>query len=162
MTPDQIVTEQDNDELERQAYNSIVYGAQLRDIALISSNFEVKPQYFSARLENAQLNHAINMEFSEPSYDDESGLLLAQMDWSVTAKKGRSQHLKLTARYMLTYSGVPSVESRHMSEFIRRVGRFATYPYFRNFVSQMSWASGAELPILPVLKQELGGLRRRD
>ncbi len=35
--------------------------------------------------------------------------------------------------------------------FVERVGKFATYPYFRAHCSQLSWESGADLPILPVI-----------
>jgi hypothetical protein len=105
--------------------------------------------------EDAGLNHAFNMVPSDAGFDEEFGLLMCQMNWSLSAKKSRSTLLKLTAQYIIYYSGVPNVDDKYRTEFMQRVGKFATYPYFRNLVSQISWASSAELPILPVLKQDI-------
>lgn len=133
-----------------EAYNAIVGAATLGDIKLVDLNFNVKTKYFD---ESKKAKASYDHEISEIHYDAESQTLGGMFSWRVTVEKGRSKALLVRAVYLVIYDNVPDVGAVHAEAYFRRVGRFATYPYFRTTVSQLSWASGAELPILPVLRE---------
>lgn len=137
------------------AYNSVVEAAELDDITLIFTNFVIKPDYYKVALaqETAhKVKRELDSDFSAFSYDAERKFLGGKFDWTIDAAFARKKLLSVRASFIVSYENVPDVEQRHMEAFIRRVGRFATYPYFRTLVSQFSWESKAELPPLPVLK----------
>lgn len=138
------------------AYNSVVADAELRDITLIFTTFVIKPDYYKLALEDedtaSKVKRELDSNFSAFTYDAERRLLGGQFDWSVEATFGRRKLLNARASFIVSYENVPDVDGVHMEAFIKRVGRFATYPYFRSLVSQFSWESKAELPPLPVLK----------
>ena len=61
----------------------------------------------------------------------------------------------VNARYMIVYKTSRNVEKEYAIAFLKNVGRFATFPYFRSLASHYSSASAADFPILPVLKQQI-------
>jgi hypothetical protein len=140
------------------AYDAVVAKAELREIKLIGLNFNIKPKFFAeADLESSDkkagsLNSTFESTFPTAFYDSKDSYLGGQINWSAVVKKGRSKIVSIEAVYLILYSGVPEVEEEHALAFLRRVGRFATYPYFRALVSRLSSESGLDLPILPVLK----------
>lgn len=137
-------------------YNGLVRDAELMDIRLIDLKFNVKPQYFSAlRDENEgkrRLDRAFDGFMSEIFHQIDIESLGGQFDWSTEVKIGRKRLLKIEARYLVMYGNVPAVSDGVKEKYIQRVGKFATYPYFRSLVSQLGWESKTELPIMPVLK----------
>ncbi|SDG49515.1 hypothetical protein [Pelagibacterium luteolum] len=134
-----------------EAYNRVVENAELESIRLVSSNFVVKPEYF-LNFSPGNWKNSFNSNFVDTFFDRNENLLGAQIEWTVSVKRGNKNLLSTKAIYLIAYSNVPEVEEEHCMAFVRRVGRFSTYPYFRALVSRYSAESNAELPILPVLK----------
>ena len=60
--------------------------------------------------------------------------------------------LDITCSYFVVYSIDADLNEHAVHDFVKRVGQFATFPYFRAMVAHYNWEAGAELPTLPVLK----------
>lgn len=137
-------------------YNALVHAAELNDITLIDMKFTVKPEYFSwLREESAgkkKLTRAFDGSVSEVFFDSESHMLGGQFDWVTEVKAGNKRLLKIEARYLIVYGNVPETSPVCRDRYMQRVAKFATYPYFRSLVAQISWESKADLPVMPVLK----------
>lgn len=138
------------------AYDAVVAGSELRDIKMVGLKFKINPKFFSETdftdEEASTVTPIFGSTYTTAFYDSKDGLLGGQISWSASVKKGRSKIVSIEAVYIILYGGVPEVEEEHALAFLRRVGRFATYPYFRALVSRLSSESGLNLPILPVLK----------
>ncbi|MGX5850833.1 hypothetical protein ACWGTO_27520 [Mesorhizobium sp. PL10] len=139
----------------REDYDAVVASAQLGDIKMIRLKFDIKPKFFQVMvLENpepvpsSQFDH----RFENLSYNPDEGFLGGQIFWSARMMQGRSKLFSIDALYVITYEEVARVEEVHAFAFLKRVGRFATYPYYRALVSRLSAESGLNLPPLPVLK----------
>lgn len=134
------------------AYNQIVDKAEIGDIRLIGLNFDIKPAYYSGD-DAGKRKAKFNCDIHDVSYDAESQVLGGIFEWTISVTEGRKKVLTVTAHYFAVYDDTPDVGFEHCEAFFKKVGRFATYPYFRGVVAQLSWASRADLPILPVLRQ---------
>jgi hypothetical protein len=140
------------------AYDEVAKAATLLDLRLVSSKFYAKPEYYVANTqEDADgkpfLKRGFTWRHEALGYDPEGGILSGFFFWQITVRKGRSKLLDAEATYLVSYAKVPPVEDDPALAFLRKVGRFATYPYFRAYVAEMSWASSADLPTLPVLRE---------
>ena len=139
-----------------EAYNKVVAEAELHDIRLLELRFKVKPEYYGCLKDESEgkkkIERSYETEFVELSYDSDQRTLGGQFIWSVDATIGRKKLLTLSATLFVFYSKVPDVSEEVLEKYVNRVGRFATYPYFRGLVARMSWESQADLPIMPVLK----------
>ncbi len=71
--------------------------------------------------------------------------------WSLTAERGDKTVVGTEANYLIFYSGLEECNEAAVKRFLSRVSRFAVYPYFRAHVSQLSWESSANLPLLPTI-----------
>lgn len=149
-----------NDLTERQLakaeYDRVVESAELRDIKLIRLNFDVRPKFFEVMSSDVPPEpvptSSFDNKFENLSYDAQEGVLGAQILWSAQMKQSRIKLLAIEAHYIIVYENVAVVEERHALAFLKRVGRFATYPYYRALVSRLSAESGVNLPVLPILK----------
>ncbi len=79
-------------------------------------------------------------------------MLAGKFKWDVTIKKGRKKLLVIEAVYLVVYQNVPTVPEEPALAFLQKVGKFATYPYFRALVATLAAYARADIPILPVLK----------
>lgn len=144
------------DKSDVEAYNDLVAKAEIGDIRLVDVKYSVKPEYFIAlhreRREEIHLNRSFEGVLSDVRYDEKTKTLGGQFDWTTKVISGRKKLLYCEAKYFVIYEGVPSYDMEVAEKYLLRVGRFATYPYFRSLVSHMSWESQADLPIMPVLK----------
>lgn len=134
------------------AYNKAARSAQLRVIQLSNSQFNMTSVFLKANRTpdgKPKLAYASTME--APFFDPEKGVAGCAWKWSVTAKVERVKVLTIEATYRLGYDGLDGCEEDAVFRFMARVGRFAAYPYFRAHVSQVSWESGAALPIMPAI-----------
>jgi hypothetical protein len=139
-----------------EAYNAVVADAELSDIRLVSVDFRIRPEYYdlvrNEKVKKLKLKRTFAGEFSNFSFDPKTKMLGGQFEWSISTVSARKKPLQVTVVYFIAYKNVPDVDITHSKAFISRVGRFATYPYFRALVSQLSWESKANLPTMPVLK----------
>jgi hypothetical protein len=147
------------------AYNRVVGAARLEDIRLTSCKFDVEIEYHTIRQQEVATNAPIlRRSFSSKheiiGFDKETGVLAGLFNWHVEARRGKKRLLKAAASFLILYNDVPDVPEEPAFAFLARVGRFATYPYFRNFVAQLSWMSQSDLPIMPVLIEPLVGTPR--
>jgi hypothetical protein len=140
-------------------YGKVARSARIFDLRLVSARFEVKPEYALAG-EQASSNNNFTWVHTPLAYQADAKALSGFFTWKVEVKKGRKRTLFAEARYLVTYDNVPDVDERAAFAFLENVGKFATYPYFRAYVAQMSWNSNANLPILPVLRERQDAIRR--
>ncbi|SOC46244.1 hypothetical protein SAMN05892877_12170 [Rhizobium subbaraonis] len=138
------------------AYNAVVEHAELLDIRLTDLKFSVKPKFYplmeAERSGEVSLQRSFDVDVSDSGYDPEIGSLGGVFTWRLKVSQSRTKLLTVDASFFVVYRNVPEVERQHADAYLQRVGRFATYPYFRSLVAQMSWESASELPIMPVLK----------
>lgn len=143
---------------DQEIYNKFVERIELFDIRLINFMYNSTPSYFEimAKEEELQapnaLKRSFHRELSKPHHSKEDEILVSNIEWRIEIRKGRKKVLEIKANYLVAYEKATAVEDEYVSKFINRVVPFTTYPYFREKVSNFSWASGANLPILPVLK----------
>jgi len=140
-------------EFDAQTYHDLSVAARLRDIKLIKSEYSIKPEVFDA------LDELNNFGFfGEPSgfhFDSERGLILGHYMWTSEVKLGRKKVLKFVSEYLIAYTGLENFDADHTRFFFEKVGRFATYPYFRAEFSQHCASSGIMLPPLPSLNERM-------
>ncbi|ANH06256.1 hypothetical protein [Shinella sp. HZN7] len=138
------------------AYNRVVEKAELLDIRLTDFKYSVKPKYYPAIEQesegNINLSRTFDHDVVDINHDTEIGALGGRFVWSLKISQGKTRLLNVDASFFVVYKDVPDVGHEHVEAYLRRVGRFATYPYFRSLVAQMSWESSAELPVMPILK----------
>lgn len=135
-----------------EAYNKVARSAQLQLIMLESSRFFVLPEFVVDRgSEERVSNLSYSSSIDKIVFDSERGVASCEWSWSVSARTGRRKTLSVEAVYLVIYDGLTDCDSDAAGRFLRRVARFATYPYFRAHVSQKSWESGANIPILPTI-----------
>lgn len=74
--------------------------------------------------------------------------------FSIEAKELNRKLLKCKCDYNVIYGfNEGNISESAARSFGTHIAQFTAYPYFRQHVSQLSWESGADLPILPVLKR---------
>lgn len=139
-------------------YNQVVASAELAHLILVASEFVMKPNLHSIDLASEeQADLVLDHDVGSVSFDKEKGAVSGVFRWIVairekSAKPG-DEAFFASASYYIAYDGIkPTEDERAPKCFLEKVGKFATYPYFRTHVSHLSWASGAEIPLLPVLR----------
>lgn len=139
-------------EISPKAYNAVAGAAKLTFIMLLKSDFEVHPEYFQMQAEK-QFSQKLmfGSEVDDPIYDKKKGSAAAEFTWILYQKVSRKKVLKLTVKYLIAYNNLEGQNAEAVCAFVKKLGKFATYPYFRAHASQLSWESGAELPILPII-----------
>lgn len=134
-------------------YDLIVERANLLDIRMNGLDFNIVPDYYQFEKNNFDnVKFTFEGSFNHINFNRESGILFGEIEWTCKAKNKNRNLLKINATYLIVYIDIPSVSDDPAEGFLKKVGRFATYPYFRSTVSQLSWSSEANIPIMPVLK----------
>lgn len=146
-------TANDADEFDHETYRDVTIAARLRDIRLISCDYSIKPEVFEALEDLEKMGF-----FGGPSgfhFDGETGVMIGHYQWTAEIKLGRKKVLKLASEYLIAYTGLSGFEEDYVRFYFEKVGRFATYPYFRSNFSHHSSASGIMLPPLPSLNERV-------
>jgi hypothetical protein len=133
------------------SYNRVARKAKLVGLTLKSSNFFCSSEYFTAKDSETPPKLGYSSKMFDPAFSDERGVAKCEWKWCVSARAGRKKVLTIESTYLLIYENLEECEAAAVNRFMLRVGRFASYPYFRAHVSQISWESAAELPILPTI-----------
>lgn len=140
-------------EFDNDIYTNLSISARLRDIRMIGCEYFIKPEVFGA------LEDTSNMSFSgEPTafhFDEDSGVMIGHYTWNVEIKLKRKKVLKLVSEYLIAYTGMSGFPEEYVRFYFEKVGRFATYPYFRAVFSFHSSSSGITLPPLPSLNERV-------
>lgn len=138
-------------------YSDVVDAAELADVSLVACEFKIQPEYYEhkglQRKGSRKLKFAYGCSLGGLQFDPKFGMVGSEFAWSLTAKAGRKHLAKLRCVYICYYTGLEGRDEAAALAFLKRVGRFATYPYFRAFASQFSWGSGADFPLLPVIRE---------
>ena len=136
-------------------YNTIVETAAPVMVRLKASKFEAKADYIVQRLQEQSgkitLAKSIVGHHEFYGYNANEGTLLGFFSWTVQIKR-RKILLSARADYIVGYAHVPNVSEAVARKFLGHVGKFAAYPYFRVYISQMAAMAGADMPPLPLLK----------
>lgn len=134
------------------AYNKVARNAQLRGIVLFESNFFMLPQYaIEVAKEDTKQELSFDSKYRELDVDIEGGGATCEWTWHVAAVLKRKKNLFIQAKYVLFYDGISECDKESISMFMRKVGKFASYPYFRAHVHHVSGEANASLPILPTI-----------
>jgi hypothetical protein len=154
-TPQDLVPNEDrsgpNAAFVSEAYNAVARAASLRRISLFRSKFEVQPQYFvSMNNENAPKPQYTGV-FGDPHFDSDKGRATCRWTWGIKVRDKRKITLSIEVVYLIIYDRLTNSDPEQVIRYMHRVGRFASYPYFRAHVSQINWESGINLPILPTI-----------
>jgi hypothetical protein len=131
-------------------YNAVVANAELVDVLLVGASFKIDAKYFDSR-PNRVLQFGLNTV--RVVVDEETGTARGAFSWSVKAVDDSDQLLKATATFIAVYRKLEGQKPEAIEIYIRKLGPFTTYPYFRSHMSELSWLSKANLPILPVLTE---------
>jgi hypothetical protein len=130
-------------------YNAVVANAQLVDVLLIGCNFKMAAKYFE--VPSRDLHFALEKVSILPS--DDSGTARGAFQWVVRALSDNEAILEISATFVAIYASLNGQSVKAVESFVRRLGPFTTYPYFRSHVSELRWMSKANLPLLPVLTE---------
>ncbi|MFS0741963.1 hypothetical protein ABC365_15340 [Brevundimonas sp. 3P9-tot-E] len=134
-------------------YNDAVGSAHLLDVKMIASDFDIRATYFS--FEKGDLKFSYGCESGVQHYSADDGKLVGTFHVEAIAKKSRKVLLKSKATYVVAFV----VEGRPTEvgalAYLRRVGAFACWPYFRSHFATLCGAAGADAPTLPVMTGNL-------
>ena len=134
-----------------ESYNKVARAAKLEGLVLTGSDFIIHPNYYSPTAENGAVSFSYDASVDDEIFDAKSGLASCAWTWTVEGKLDDEIVVRVRATYRIFYSELTDCEETAVKRFMNRVGRFATYPYFRAHVSQTSWESSAQLPLLPTI-----------
>ena len=131
------------------AYNRIVSHATIRDIRLIGTKFDLKPE--AVELADQVWEFKLSDRLDEWTCDNEKARLTGLYIYTASCMQGRNKLLTVECRYLSAYTLSDQCDAEASKEFLTRVGRFAAYPYFRSVFASLTQQSGIMLPPLPVI-----------
>jgi len=134
-----------------EAYNKVARSASLDGIMLVKAAFNIKPAFYKSVESEKRPSLSYSSEMSNDVFDDSTGIAGCVWTWNVEAKQGKSTTLSIEASYRILYKVDAECDPAAVRRYLARVSRFATYPYFRAHVSQISWESSAGLPVMPTI-----------
>ncbi|MBO9710470.1 MAG: hypothetical protein J7521_19890 [Caulobacter sp.] len=131
-------------------YNAVVTGADLIDVKLISSTFNVEPVFFSQ--DKGKMNLSFGCEVATQFYLRDERKIIGTFLMEAGSKIGRKWVLRAKSTYLVVFDveGDPSEEGA--LSYLRRIGKFVCYPYFRAHFAELCSGAGAEMPPLPVMR----------
>jgi hypothetical protein len=138
--------------VDAKKYNAVVAAANLSAVILMRSNFEMDAEYLPANISREKRpKFTTDWNFVSVDFDADEGIATGIFQFDLRVKFGRKNLLKISSSYLVAYDDLFNHDEEIVSVFLKRVGRFAAYPYFRALVSQYSWSSEANLPVLPII-----------
>lgn len=142
-------------ELDHDEYTKVSRCANLREIRLLNSNYSIKPEVTAALVDIDNVDLRFSGGFSVMDFDEPQGIAVGKFEWTAEVREGRKKCLKIKSTYLLVYSGLAGCKSDHVEYFFAKVGRFATYPYFRSHFNHHVVESGLMMPPLPTLRERV-------
>jgi hypothetical protein len=115
-------------EIDPQTYNSIVARAHLRSIRMTASHFDMKPEALDLDPDAWRNNVSVSV-----------------------LERFLEAVLSASATYLVSYRVEGECNQAACELFVERVGKIATYPYFRSLVSSLTSQAGLVMRPLPVL-----------
>lgn len=130
-------------------YNRVVSHATIRDIRLIGTKFDLKPE--AVEMTDRTWSFSLSDQLDDWTCDNQKGTLTGVYTYTATCMEGRRKLLSVTGRYLSTYKLSDLCDEEAGRQFLERVGRFAAYSYFRSMFATLTQQSGIMLPPLPVI-----------
>ncbi|SPH19501.1 hypothetical protein ASD8599_00226 [Ascidiaceihabitans donghaensis] len=136
-------------------YAEVSKAARLFEIKLIDSKYLIKPEISFAIEDLSKMTHGFSGDSDHFTFDAKQGLAMGHYRWTAEIKYGRKKALRLVANYLIGYSDLANFDEANVRHYFDKVGRFATYPYFRALFSHHTSESGLALPPLPTLSERV-------
>lgn len=130
-------------------YNRVVSHATIRDIRLVGSRFDLKPDAVEAN--DRIWTFSLSDQLEDWTCDNGKGTLSGLYAYTASCMEGRRKLITVTGRYLSTYKLSDLCDEEAGRKFLARVGRFSAYPYFRAMFATLTQQSGVMLPPLPVI-----------
>lgn len=134
---------------DAEKYNRVVSHATIRDIRLIGSKFDLKPDAVEAN--DRVWSFSLSDQLEDWTCDNGKGTLSGLYSYTASCVEGRRKLITVTGRYLSTYKLSDLCDEEAGRTFLARVGRFSAYPYFRAMFASLTQQSGVMLPPLPVI-----------
>lgn len=151
----EVIKEESAFPLDHDEYSKVSCAARLREIKLIASSYMVRPEAFEAAQDPNELKNSFSGKCIDFIFDANDGLAWGRFQWVAEIKAGRKACLKLSSEYLVLYSDIFECDELHVEAYFRKIGRFATYPYFRATFSHNIGETGILLPPLPTLSERV-------
>lgn len=135
----------------KEEYAAVVGKATLRHILLIESHFYVAPDMYAATTRH------FNVELKEMrlGVDDATGNADGRYHWVITGHDEKGSELtRIEAVFLSGYADLKECARPAVEHFLTKIGQFAAFPYLRSFVASLNGFSGANIPTLPVLREQ--------
>lgn len=132
-------------------YNEVIASAHLLDVKMIQSDFLVKVGFFAT--EEAERRYVFGCDQGPTHFSE--GRLIGTFKVEAGIKRSREFILRAKATYIIAFAIDGEVTEEASLAYLRRVGSFACWPYFRANFAQLCAAAGAEVAPLPVMKGNL-------
>ncbi len=134
-------------------YDGVARSARLREVRLVNSAYSAKVMSFMAVEpgDETQLKQSYTGAPSGHSFVSERGVAVGSYIWTAEVRAGRTKAMKLSAEYMVAYSGLKDAPEEYVELYFKKLARFTTYPYFRAHFAMQVAASGLMLAPLPSL-----------
>jgi hypothetical protein len=140
---------QDPNTMDPGVYNSLVGRARLRSIRLTESRFELKPE--GLNLDPDSWRNNVSAETLETFLGPDSKSLYGILGFEAACRQGRKRVLSVRGTYLVSYKIEGECEAPACELFVERVGKVATYPYFRALVATLTSQAGLMMQPLPVM-----------
>jgi hypothetical protein len=140
---------QDPNTMDPKVYNNLVARAHLRSIRLTGSKFEMKPEALD--LDPDAWRNNVSAGVIETFLEPESGSLYGVFGFEVACRQNRKRVLSASATYIISYKIEGDCDAGACELFVERVGKLATYPYFRTLVATLTSQAGLTMRPLPVM-----------
>lgn len=135
--------------IDAEKYNLAVASTELVEILLVRSEFEIKPEYHS-EADNRKLSFSYD---AKECHFFQQGMLV-EYRFDAKVKSGNRILLRAMADFHVIFKLTDdSIDQEAACAFAKHLSRFSAYPYFRQHVAALSSQSGAELPVMPIIRQ---------
>jgi hypothetical protein len=142
-----------SDGFEGEKYVAVARSARLREVRLVNSAYSAKVMSFMAVElgDGTELKQSYTGAPSGHSFVPERGIAVGSYIWTAEVRAGRTKAMKLSAEYMVAYSGLIDAPEEYVGLYFKKLARFTSYPYFRAHFAMQVAASGLMLAPLPSL-----------
>lgn len=131
-------------------YQVAVDTAQIRSVRLIKSVFDIQPEGFSPKREAWRQSY--NCQVTRTYFDLSRKLLTGLVSAEAWCKVSRKKIISLKCDYLVAFDvgGNPTEEAAEL--FVKRLGAFSAFPYFRAHFAEVTSQAGIALPPLPIMR----------
>lgn len=144
-----------SDGFDQAKYAGVSQNAKLSELRLITVDYKVSTEALFNSLH--ELNPKFSFEGTASAFDfsADDGRVFGVYEWVAAVKAGRKNAIRSKCSYFLIYSGLQEHDPEYVRLYFEKIGRFASYPYFRaQFASDVA-SSGVFLPPLPSLTERV-------